>query len=748
MNAKYLDKLEYSQIVELVSQYCKTYIGKAKIKNLKLNYNSSDVARSLSYTDEAVQLHIRKSGNPICEIPDISVYIKQLKSNIALSMSGLYNVAHILKISREIKNYFFEDENFEVSDFPLLMDLFHMLYTNKSVEQKILKVIIDDSTIADDASPKLQGLRNKKKALEQNIRDKLNYYIHHTYSKYVMEPIVTIRNDRYVIPVKEEYRNSIKGFIHDISSSGSTVFIEPLSIFEMNNEITSIKIEEQLAIEEILSELSSHLYPYVNFLDNNIYIIGELDCIFAKAQYSISIDASMPILNNKKQINLLQARHPLIPKDKVVPIDISIGQSYNCLVVTGPNTGGKTVTLKTVGLLLLMAYSGLFIPCKENSSIYVFDQIFADIGDEQSIQESLSTFSSHIANIVEITKHATSNSLILLDELGSGTDPVEGANLAISILQYFYEHHCLIVATTHYPELKNYCLLNKGFENASCEFDIEKLQPTYRLLIGIPGKSNAFAISQKLGLDESILNRAISLVNQDKMSIEELMKTNYDNKIKIEKDKAEIEKNKEQIVLLRKSLEKEKQQLEQKQDTILENAKAEAREILLNAKDEANYIIKELSKLDSNEKNKADKLRNKLNEQLGSVGITSNNTLSTEKLKALNEKFSLKNSRKDPKAQQTSSVTFTKNSAKSQHISSEINVIGLNVEEAIHVLDKYIDDCCIAKISPIRIVHGKGTGKLREGIQRYLKTNSHVLSFRLGSFGEGEMGVTIVELKI
>ena len=587
-----------------------------------------------------------------------------------------------------------------------------------------------------------------------------------------MEPIITIRENRYVVPIKEEHRAQVKGFIHDISSSGSTVFIEPLSVFELNNDIANLKVEEDIEIERILAELSAMLYEYSNYLRSNISLLGELDLGFAKASYSAAINGSFPKINEQKHINLIAARHPLIDANAVVPIDLSIGKDYSALVITGPNTGGKTVALKTTGLLLLMAYSGIFVPAKENSSIYVFDNIFADIGDEQSIQENLSTFSSHISNIVEITHNVTDQSLVLLDELGSGTDPIEGANLAISILKYFFDLGAISISTTHYQELKNYCLVTEGFENASFEFDLGNLKPTYKLLIGVPGKSNAFAISKKLGLSDSILQMAHSLIKEDSINIEELIKSIYTQKLEIEQEKENIEKNSRQVETLRKSLEQQVNSQKEKQQKIVEKAKEEAREILLSAKAEANSLIKELNSIEKNNSDslaKANNIRNKLNTDLKEVS-QDESSLNLNALKALNEKFSLKNSSIDKSSGKNSknnssgnkvsnassnknsisrsSVTFTKNAKfKSQNISSEINVIGMNVDEATFVIDKYLDDCAIAKLSPIRIVHGKGTGKLRDGIHKFLKTNPHVKSFRLGTFGEGEMGVTIVELK-
>lgn len=746
MNTKYIATLEYDKLLEKVDKYCRTYIGKENLKNMVPTFQKETVIHLLAETREAVNLIVKKSGIPISEIPDISIWNKRLESGSVLSAKGLLEVATILKITREVKEYFYDEEE-ESANFPILSDYFSGLYVNKNVEDKIFRMIIDENTIADDASTKLQGIRKQIKRLGQEIRDKLNGLIHSSsYSKYMMEQIVTIRNDRFVIPVKEEYKSQIKGFIHDVSSSGSTVFIEPISVFEMNNDIASLKVEESIEIERILQELSSILYEYTINLKNNVEIMGTLDVVFAKASYSLDTEGTLPRISDNKYVNLMKVRHPLIEKEVVVPIDVAIGEKYTTLVITGPNTGGKTVTLKTVGLILLMAYSGIFIPCKENSSIYVFDNIFVDIGDEQSIKESLSTFSSHMSNIVEITNTATPNSIILLDELGSGTDPVEGANLAISILQHFHELGAITISTTHYPELKNYCLLTDGFENASSEFDIEKLEPTYKLLIGIPGKSNAFAISKKLGLKQEILEKANSLMKDDDISIEELMKSIYDSKIAIEKEKENIQKNSTQIEALRKSLEKENTDVKNKGKEQIEKAKKEARELVLSAKEEANRIIRELDKIEAESLKKANQLRNNLNEALQNINEKgeNDNKLNLEILKSLNSREQMK---KQKVGKTASKVNFTKNETfKSKNISSEINVIGLNVDEATFLIDKYLDDCAISKLSPVRIVHGKGTGKLREGIHNYLKRNPHVKSFRIGTFGEGEMGVTVVEL--
>ena len=536
-----------------------------------------------------------------------------------------------------------------------------------------------------------------------------------------------------------------------ILQAGSTVFIEPLAIFELNNELSNIKAEEEIEIQRILSELSKKLSLITNELKNNISLIGEIDFIFAKASYSKSIDGIKPEINNKKRVNLIQARHPLISKETVVPIDLSIGDTYTSLVITGPNTGGKTVALKTVGLLLSMAYSGLLVPANENSSIYVFDNIFADIGDEQSILESLSTFSSHILNIIEITKKATSESLILLDELGSGTDPLEGSRLAISILEYFHSINAITICTTHYQELKEYVLVNSGFENASFEFDLNTLSPTYKLLIGIPGKSNAFEISKRLGLSEQILNKATFLIDLDDVRIEDLLKEIYDNKLQIEKEKEEISKNLNQIETLRKKLESDYTKSQENAILLVENAKKEARDILLDAKDEATEIIKKINSVKTkNSSQELYDLKNEINEKLKSfstsINSDSGNLLKEEAVPGLNvyviplgkngiiksnpnsslevevEVGNLKTNvsinklvklNNTPKKEKLISKSTNSNTFKSKTISNEINVIGLNVLEAIPVIDKYLDDAKLAQLETVRIIHGKGTGKLK-----------------------------------
>lgn len=789
MNPKYLNKLEYNKILNILSTYCKTYIGKDICFNLMPCIEKEKAQKLLDETNEAVSLRYKKGTPPLSSIENINVWLKSLDGNIILSSKALLELARILKMSRELYEYFYSEDTVVLNDFPILKNYFSSLYTNENIERKIFYTIIDENTIADNASSKLAAIRRSRKKLEQDIKDKLNNLIHsNTYSKYLQDPVVTIRNDRYVVPVKEEYRSYIKGFTHDMSSSGSTLFIEPLSVFELNNEINNLKIEENVEIEKILAELTNLLAPLSSNLENNNRLIGRLDFIFAKASYSIDIDANKPILNNEKYISLIKARHPLIDQNLVVPITLTLGKDFNTLVITGPNTGGKTVTLKTTGLLTLMAMSGLNIPASENSSIYIFDNIFADIGDEQSIQASLSTFSSHIINIIDIINKSTSNSLVLVDELGSGTDPIEGSSLAISILENLFNKGTLTIATTHYPEIKNYALSHNGFENASQEFDVENLKPTYKLLIGVPGKSNAFAISRRLGLDESIINRASEFMNNDTIQIEDILKGIYDNKLKIEEEKQEIDENLEKIKSLKSELEKDNSDVKQKEKELIENAKLEARQILSDAKDTASQIIKEMNSIyeNSDEVKKLHNLRNSLNDSLKKTNSHNINTvipegsLKREDIKigmqvyvntlmqdatvlSLPDKSNnvqvqigniktkvninvLSQSISKPKKDVSSNSNKNLN-LKSKSASHEINVIGQTVDEAIFVIDKFLDDCFLAKLENVRIIHGKGTGKLRQGIHAFLKKHPLVKDFRVGTFGEGEIGVTIVTLK-
>lgn len=795
----YLNKLAFNEIIEKLKSYCNTYIGK-DIASLLLPSNKKEVVKNwLEETNEAISLALRASFPSFMEIKPIDVSLKRLASSQTLNSSALLNLKNIFQLAHNLKNYISQDF-LEENSYPLLFNLFNELYSNKSIIDSINNIIIDENTINDKASKTLYDIRRKKMKLEHDIREELNKLLR---SKYVQDSIITIRNDRFVIPVKEEYRSSVKGFVHDISNAGSTVFIEPLSVFEMNNELNELSAKEELEIQRILQELSSLFFPYQEELKLDIDLIGKLDFIFAKAKFARSLNGNIPHINDKKELNLINARHPLISKDSIVPISLTLGTNFKVLLITGPNTGGKTVTLKTVGLISCMACSGLAIPADFGSSIYVFDQIFTDIGDDQSISNSLSTFSSHMKNIVHIVNNATKDSLILVDELGSGTDPIEGANLAISILDYLKNLGSLIIATTHYQELKKYALVTDDFENASVEFDVATLTPTYKLLVGIPGKSNAFEISKNLGLSDLIIKKAKSLLSNQEINIEDLLKNIYNTKTELEQEKQEIDKKLKEVSELENSLKKDHSSLKQEQEKIINNAKIEARNILLDAKEEANEIIRQMN-LMSNDIKSADSMRNKLNKKLKSINIKANiaeadtdfdsnnhkETFTKEDIKPNMEVFvrSLEknatvisnvsksnevqvqiglikmnlpisdlekahnNSGNNLGTDKKGKNNISKNSSytsisKSKTVKPEINVIGLNVEEAIFVVDKFLDDCSLAKLQTVRIVHGKGTGKLRNGIHQFLKKHPQVKSYRMGTYGEGEMGVTVVELK-
>ena len=716
----YFEKLELYKILDILKGYCSTISGKELVDELVPSSDVFEVKKLLLETFEAINLSFRNSFPSFYDFFDINVDLKTLESGNSLSTKSLLNLANILNCARALKEYF-NKEFLEKSDYPILSTYFDMLYTNKSISDKVLSCIIDENTIDDNSSKELSSIRKKKRNLEQDIRNKL-------------------------------------------------------------------KLDEEIEIEKILHEISMLFVPYLEDLENDTKVLGKLDFIFAKAKYAKSINGTIPNISDNKKFNLKNARHPLIDSSKCVANNIYIDDDTSILLITGPNTGGKTVTLKTVGLLTLMACSGLAIPVSENSEIYVFDKIFADIGDDQSISDSVSTFSSHMINIVDIIKNATPNSLVLVDELGSGTDPIEGANLAISILDYLKNLGTTTIATTHYQELKRYALTTKGFKNASVEFDISKLAPTYRLLIGIPGKSNAFEISKKLGLSDKIIDKAKSMMKKEDVNIEEILKSIYDDKALIENEKEKILENSSKIEELKNSLEKGNKELEEKQKEIIDKAKIKAREYLLDAKEEANEIIKNMSKLSSSSKKEADNLRNRLNKSIADIKVLDNNDNSSNtdsKEKSINKEdikkdlevyipslntsgIIVSNLSKDNTVQvqigsmkmnleisklqklqkltpSTSSISsntgkksgknnlngsYTKIS-KTRTVKSEINVIGQNVEEATFVIDKFLDDSSLAKLQTVRIVHGKGTGKLREGIHKFLKTNPHVKSFRL-----------------
>ncbi|MBR3697436.1 MAG: endonuclease MutS2 [Clostridia bacterium] len=775
---KYLEKLEFNQIREILKGFCKTYIAKSISENLEPFSNKNNIKKALKQTTEASTLLYRKGNLPLDAIENVIPALKKLKVSNALSTKELLDLAHILKISRELKDYYLA-ETIDMSKFINLENIFLKLYQNITIEKTIFSCILDEDNISDTASPTLASIRRNLKNKEQEIRNKLNSFLT---TKYVQESIITIRQGRFVIPIKNEYRSEVKGFIHDISASGSTIFVEPISVFDLNNELSNLKNDEKIEIQKILMKLSSLFFEIIDNIQNNINLIGLIDFIFAKAKYSNSLGATEPVINNEKFINLKKAWHPLIDKNIAVRNDILLGKNYSNLIITGPNTGGKTVTLKTVGIICLMAMSGLHIPASEGSSIFIFDNVFTDIGDEQSIADSLSTFSSHLINISNILKNATSNSLVLLDELCSGTDPSEGALLAISILEDLNSKGILSISTTHYPELKHFALITKGFENSCVEFNIDTLTPTYKLLLGVPGTSNAFEISKNLGVPEKIIYRAKELLTSDKINIEDLLKSIYNDKKDIEREKEKILENSTEIEKLKEQLKKDYSTLEEESKNIINSAKLEARQILINAKEEANSLIKKIE--NSSNTKELNNIRKKIKTKIDNLN-TNNKTYSVDKFEdnellvglevfipSINQNgkiISINN--KDKKAQiqvglvklyfsfddiakpttsskkENTKKTYELHDFKVNSISSEINVIGQNVEEACHEIDKYLDLCYMNHLNTVRIIHGKGTGTLRKGIHLFLKNHPHVKSYYIETLGRGEMGVTVVEIK-
>ena len=771
----YLEKIEYYKIIDLIKGYSKTLKAKNDFESLKPMQSKKDIVKALDEVSEAVSLLYRKGTPPILELENIEQHILNLKNSNFLSIKSILEITNLLITSRLLKEYYFENP---LNQTEVLTAYFDHLYTNLKIEETIKNSIVDENTLDDRASAKLNQIRQKQRNVKKEVTGKLQSLLS---SKYLQEPIVTIRQGRFVVPVKVEYVSEIKGLIHDTSSSGSTVFIEPMSVFELNNTLSDLKNQEQIEIEIILQKLSSLFFEITDELENTYNLVSLLDFIFAKAMYAKENNCNMPIISDEKRIVLKDAKHPLISKDTVVPISLEVGKDYTTLLITGPNTGGKTVTLKTVGLLTALALSGIHIPAAEGSYIYPFDNIFVDIGDEQNILESLSTFSSHIKNIINILKDASKDSLVLIDELGSGTDPVEGSSLAIAILDELKLRQTITLATTHYQELKEYALVTDKVSNASCEFDLETLSPTFKLLIGVPGKSNAFAISKKLGLDESILDRAKNLVKEDTAKIEDLLKEVYDQKALLEKQNDEIRINNDKIRFLKEQLEKEYTDFESNKKEYIQKAKQDARQILLDAKDEANEIIKEMTLTsDGKELNKKKRRLDEKLKEVDSVKETEENfeTLDIENIKPdtivyvpkfgkngiilgypnRNGKFSIQigsiktNLKIDQvtvakKETNKKEIISKKSTFSPKKVDTELNIIGLNVEESLPLVDKFLDDAALAHLETVRIVHGKGSGVLGKGIQKYLKSHPHSKEFRYGTFGEGEMGVTIVTLK-
>ena len=792
MDNKSLKVLEFNKVINLLEEKASSSLGLKYINELTPSSKYEEVKAMLQETSEAQGILIKRGHVNLGGIQDISDSAKRAEIGATLDPSSLLKVADTLRAARNLKRSL-SSESEEEFNYPIIQSLAESLYVHRDVEDEINNAIASEIEISDNASPTLRSIRRGILQKNQSIRSKLNSIISSTtYQKYLQDAIISVRGDRFVVPVKAEYRSQVSGIIHDQSSSGATLFIEPMSIVEMNNELRKLKLDEQEEIERILASLSKMVGEIAKDLISNQVILGKLDFAFAKGKLSISMKAIEPALNKEKHINIKNGRHPLLDVDKVVPNNIYLGEDFDTLVITGPNTGGKTVTIKTVGLFALMTQSGLHIPADYGSSMCVYDNIFADIGDEQSIEQSLSTFSSHMTKIVDILNEVTSDSLVIFDELGAGTDPVEGAALAIAILEDVNMAGAKCIATTHYSELKNYALTKDRVENAAVEFDINTLSPTYKLLIGVPGKSNAFEISRKLGLRDYIIDRAKEFINTDNIELEDVLQNVEKNRIKAEEERAEAEQLKKEIEEIKAEYDRKLEKLTISKDKMMEKARSEAFAITRQAKEEADRILKELRSMEmemaSKEKNKKiEALRKEISDSMGNlqpsvksmiVPKVSNKEINNLKVGdevkviTLNQEGSVvsvdakkkeavvqmgimkmtlpfkalqiaKNDKKSIVTKSTRKII----SAKSGKVKSEVDLRGMNLEEAIIEVDKYLDDACVAGLETVTIIHGVGTGVLKKGIQEILKKNKHVKSQRPGQYGEGGMGVTIVEMK-
>lgn len=793
MNEKTIRILEYNKIIDRLVSFSASSLGSELAKQLMPDNDFEKVKINLKETSDGVNFISRRGSPPLGGIHDIRDSIRRADIGSMLNPGELIRVAGVLRAVRNLKNYSSGD-NIRTDDDNVVGELISCLEAAKRVEDKINLCILSEEEISDNASPALGNIRRQIRHAQNSIKDKLNDLVRSSkYQKYMQESIVTLRGDRYVVPVKQEYRGEIPGLIHDSSASGATLFIEPMAVVEANNTIRELKLKEQAEIERILQELSGDVAQIAVELNTNITILSKLDFIFAKAKLSLDYNCVCPKLNSEGKTIIKKGRHPLLDAKTVVPIDFWIGEEFDTLVVTGPNTGGKTVTLKTVGLFTLMTQAGLHIPANEGTEVSVFNKIFADIGDEQSIEQSLSTFSSHMKNIVNILESVDNNSLVLFDELGAGTDPTEGAALAMAILEHLKERGCTIVATTHYSQLKVYAVTTPYVENACCEFDVETLKPTYKLLIGVPGRSNAFAISNRLGLIDSVVEHAKSYLTSEEIKFEDMLLSIEKNLNQSESERTQAQVLKIEAEKIKNEIEGQRKRFEDKKEIILKEAREEARKLLLEAKREAESILSEMRRIQREKESGtsqkvAEEMRLKLKNRIDTIEdalskpIIPKNTLvkPPKNLKLgdsvlitnLNQKGTVvsipdKNGEAIVQAgimkinvhitnlkvidEQKEQIKRTGAGeigiSKVRNISNEVDVRGLSLNDALEIVDKYLDDVVITGLSEICIIHGKGTGVLRSGIHQYLKSNKRVKSYRLGKYGEGETGVTIVEIK-
>ncbi|MFR3184549.1 MAG: endonuclease MutS2 [Ruminococcus sp.] len=791
MNKKALSTLEYDKIIEMLVSHASSPLGKIRCEDLLPSDSIAEIEYKQEQTQDALTRLFQKGNISFGSVKDIRGSLKRLEIGSTLGISELLQICALLENTSRIKSYGRRERDNGEKDS--LDDLFDALEPLPQLSGEIRRCILSEDEISDDASAGLKQIRRSMKITGEKVHTQLAGMVNGSARSYLQDAVITMRNGRYCVPVKAEYKSQVPGMIHDQSSTGSTLFIEPMAIVKLNNEIRDLELKEAAEIEKILAALSELTAQHREELQYDLENMVELDFIFARASLAMEQNATRPLFNTKGWINIRKGRHPLIDKQKVVPIDIHLGKDFHLLIVTGPNTGGKTVSLKTVGLLTLMGQAGLHIPALDRSELAVFSEVYADIGDEQSIEQSLSTFSSHMTNVVSFIEKADPHSLVLFDELGAGTDPTEGAALAIAILNHLQAQGIRTMATTHYSELKVYALSTPGVENASCEFNVETLRPTYRLLIGIPGKSNAFAISSKLGLPSYIIEEAKKQISAKDESFEDVISTLEENRITIEKERMEIAKYKEEIGALKEKLESKQEKLDQQKARILQEANEEAHAILREAKEYADQTMKNFHKFGKNNisvkemEAERQRLRQKMTKVEKNISIRETKTTGTlkpsdlhlgdgVKVLSLNLKgtvSTLPDSKgflfvqmgimrskihisdlallkeeaviTAPHMQKTSSGKIRM--SKSSSIGIEINLLGKTVDEAIAELDKYLDDAYLAHMPSVRIVHGKGTGALRKGVHNYLRKVKYVSSFRLGEFGEGDAGVTIVEFK-
>ena len=791
MNSKTLRKLEYNKIISLLADHASSETGKQLCRSLLPQTELSAIEQMQEETAAAFTRIIKKGRPSFGGCVPVEASLKRLELGASLGSGELLSIGRLLDCAGQIKSY---GRHETVDEFPDCLDFyFQRLEPVTRVASEIRRCILEEDVIADDASANLQKIRRSIQSFDGKIHSALNSMVNGSMRNYLQDAIVTMRGDRYCLPVKAEYRSQVKGMIHDQSSTGSTLFIEPMTVVKLNNDLMELHAKEQEEIQVILSTLSSMAAEHCEELRVDYEVLTTLDFIFARGSLAVDQNASRPVLNQEGRIYIREGRHPLLDRTKVVPTTICLGDDYDLLIVTGPNTGGKTVSLKTTGLFTLMGQAGLHIPALDRSELAVFTEVYADIGDEQSIEQSLSTFSSHMTNIVSFLKQVDEHSLVLFDELGAGTDPTEGAALAIAILTSLHRRGIRTMATTHYSELKVFALTTEGVENASCEFDVETLRPTYHLLIGIPGKSNAFAISKKLGLSDEIIEEAKTHLSDQEESFEELLSDLEHSRRTIEREQAEIRAYKEELETLRRRTKEKQEKLDAQKERIIRDANEKAERILQSAKDYADETMRNFRKFgkENISASEMEKEREKLRQRMAKTSskVTLEKAQPKKAYKPSDFKLgtsvrvlsmnltgtvhTLPDSRGNVEVQmgilrskvpitdldiieETASYTSKQTRrtssgkmkmGKSLTVSPEINLIGRTSDEAVALLDKYLDDAYLAHLSPVRVVHGKGTGALRNAVHQYLKRQKHVKSYRLGAFGEGDAGVTIVEFK-